>query len=117
VLLYSPSGRPLHHAEYVRHSVSVIRAEVIETRTRVSGDDAQAWLDSMAKACRSYLTAVDEIEPDKEYNFEPALRELRDAAKHFRTEYGLQEARQLVNEMYGEDVRRLELEAEAEASA
>ena len=71
-----------------------------------------------------YLTAVDDIqargEDPEAYNFETALRELReffrDSAKHFRTKYGLSEAQQLVKEMYAEDRRRLETEIENEGS-
>ncbi len=123
-LLYSPTGRPLHHAGYVTASIQQIREELLAIRKRLDGDDAKAWVDAMAKACRTYLTAVDDIqargEDPEAYNFETALRELReffrDSAKHFRTKYGLSEAQQLVKEMYAEDRRRLETEIENEGS-
>jgi hypothetical protein len=119
-LLYSPVGRPVHHFGYVRQSVQEIREELVSVRKRLRGDDAEQFVDLMAKACRSYLSAAEEIEATGQdlaaYNFEPALRELREffreAAKHFRNKWNLDEAQQLVKEMYAEDKRHLDLEIE-----
>ena len=96
-------------------SLQQIREELVKTRKQLEGGrDAAEWVDAMTKACRRFLDlaeAFDE-EADFEPNFEPALRELREfirsAAKHFGSDYDLQDARQLVNEMYEEDRGRLE---------
>jgi hypothetical protein len=118
-LLYAPGGRPLHHADYIRGSVEQIRAQLVETRKQLKGGgDAAEWLDAMTKACRDYLDAVEEFDhrSDLEPNFEPALRELREffrgAAVHFANDYDLFEARKLAQEMYREDLQRLEAEME-----
>ena len=67
----------------------------------------------MTKACRAYLDAVEEFDPEAEVEpkFEPALRELREffrtAATHFRDNYGLDEAATFVRGTYEEDLQRL----------
>jgi hypothetical protein len=109
------------HGEYIRESVSEIRALLVDTRKALKGGgDAAEWVDAMTKACRDYLDAVeaaahaDDVEP----NLEPALREPREffrgAAVHFANDWELFEARKLAKEMYGEDLRRLEEEMERE---
>jgi hypothetical protein len=99
--------------------VAEIRAQLVEVRKQLKGGgDAAEWIDAMTKGCRAYLDAVETYggQTDVAPNFEPALRELRDffrdAAKHFANEYNLFEARTLVKEMYAEDLKRLEAEAE-----
>lgn len=92
----------------------------METRKQLqSGGDAAEWVDALTKACRDYLDAVEQHTPprdDVQLNFEPALRELRElfreAAVHFANEYKIAEARKLAQEMYREDLRRLEAEME-----
>jgi hypothetical protein len=116
-LLHAPSGRPVHHADYISYSVAEIRRELVESRKQLQGGgDAAEWVDAMTKACRDYLDAVEEYaqKDDVEPNFEPALRELREfvrsAAVHFANEYDLFEARKFAKEMYREDLRLLEEE-------
>jgi hypothetical protein len=118
-LLRSPIGRPVEHAAYVQASVEQIRGQLVETRKLLDGGgDAAEWIDSMTRACRSYLDAVETYGPETDVapNFEPALRELREffrgAAVHFANDYNSVEARGLVKEMYEEDLRRLEAEME-----
>lgn len=122
-LLYPPAGRPLAHAPYVQQSVSEIRKVLVDTRKQLQGGrDAAEWIDAMTKACRAYLDAVEQFDPEAEVEpkFEPALRELREffrtAATHFRDDYGLDEAAAFVRETYEEDLQRLrELKGQSDA--
>jgi hypothetical protein len=115
-LLHVPSSQILS-LEYIRTTVREMRKLLVQARMGLKGGgDAAEWVDSMTKACLDYLDAgeraahADDVEP----NLVPALRELREffrgAAVHFANEWDLFEARNLVREMYREDLRRLEEE-------
>ena len=104
-------------------AVQQIREELVKTRKQLEGGrDAAEWVDAMTKACRRFLDVAEAFDEEAHFepNFEPALRELREfirsAAKHFGSDYDLQEARQLVNEMYEEDRGRLEREMQREGA-
>lgn len=116
--------RPPHQVPHVTESIRDIRALLVDTRKQLkAGTDAAEWVDAMAAACRAYLGAVetfdspDRVEGPERYEFEPALREMRDffrtAGEHVQAVYRLPEAREFVLMIYDYDREHLEQQRDA----
>jgi hypothetical protein len=116
--------RPPHQVPHVTASIREIRELLVEARKQLkAGTDAAEWVDAMAAACRAYLDAVETFdspdgpEVEDRYEFEPALREVRDffrtAGEHVQAAYRLPEAREFVLMIYDYDRQQLDEQREA----